>query len=94
LGFSACGRAGGDRGVRGGGDRGDRGGGWGFRQAGIAAIGAAGRWLGFSACEVDGGGSLQFGHNSCRDISHRERHESCDRRRALPLPLALPFQVP
>jgi hypothetical protein len=33
LGFSACGRAGGDRGVRGGGDRGDRGGGWGFRHA-------------------------------------------------------------
>jgi hypothetical protein len=80
LGFSACGRAGGDRGVRGGGDRSDRGGGWGFRHAGvqagivafgaagIAAIEAAGQWLGFSACEVDGGGSLQFGHNSCRDI--------------------------
>jgi hypothetical protein len=52
LGVSARGRAGGVRGES---------------RAGFAAFGAAGRRLGFSACEVDGGGSLHFGHNSCRE---------------------------
>jgi hypothetical protein len=43
LGFSACGRAGGDRGVRGGGDRGDRGGG-----AVVGVFGMRSGWRGQS----------------------------------------------